>query len=151
MLIVDNNNIKKISIASDHAGYTLKELLKTEIIKAGIEVKDFGCFSTDSVDYPEFAKLAAKSVVNNESERAILVCGSGTGMAITANKIKGIRAANCWNKDIVELAVKHNNINILCMGARIIGFDLAIEIVQTFFNSYFEGGRHQKRIDKIEN
>ena len=140
-----------IAIASDHAGFSLKEKVKENFKDSNIIFKDFGCFSADSVDYPDFAKPAAMAVSNKECEKGILICGSGTGMTITANKVKGIRAANCWSEDIAKLAVQHNNINILCMGERFIKTELAFKIINIFLTTSFEGGRHQRRVDKIEN
>lgn len=144
------NKNTTIALASDHAGFTLKELVKKELLAINIEVKDFGCFSDSSVDYPDFARPASTAVANNEYSRGILICGSGTGMSISANKIKGVRAANCWNKEITELARLHNNINVLCLGARMIEPALAFQLIETFLNTEFEGGRHSRRVDKFE-
>ena len=140
---------KKICIASDHAGYELKEKIKDYLINKSISVIDLGPFSEDSVDYPDYAKKVAKRVILRKSDAGILVCGSGTGMAITANKFKGIRAAQCYNKASTILSRQHNNSNIICLGARMLKYKDAFKYVTYFLNTTFEGGRHQKRINKI--
>ena len=150
-----------IAIGADHAGFELKQKIIHFLENKKIKVIDFGCDSTESVDYPDYAIKVANAVAGKESlkdiellksieaSKGILVCGSGTGMCITANKIKSIRAANCFNKEMAELAVQHNNINVLCLGARLINENLAQEIIDGFLNAEFEGGRHNKRIEKI--
>jgi len=137
----------KIAIGADHAGFEYKqgiiEGLTTE------EVKDFGTYSSASVDYPDFAHPVASAVESGEFDFGILICGSGNGVAITANKHQGIRAAICWNEELAERARSHNNANILCLPARHIPLDLAKRIVEIFFSTEFEGGRHANRVDKI--
>ena len=139
----------KICIASDHAGYRLKEKIKDYLIDKSISVIDLGPFSENSVDYPDYAKKVAKRLILKKSEAGILVCGSGTGMSITANKFKGIRAAQCYNKSSVVLSRQHNNSNIICLGSRMLKYKDAIKYVTHFMNTKFAGGRHQKRINKI--
>lgn len=138
----------KVLIASDHAGYELKEALK-EAFANDFEWVDYGTFSTESVDYPDFAHKLAADVANGSYQYGVLICGTGNGMAMTANKHAGIRAGLCWSKEIAALVRQHNNANILVMPARFIPFETASEIVKTFFSTDFEGGRHQRRIDKI--
>lgn len=140
----------KLAIASDHAGYDLKENIKSYLISKGHEVIDEGTNSTDSVDYPDFAKKLTKDVLEKNAELGIGICGTGIGINIACNKQKGIRAALCSDPLSAKLTRAHNNANILNLGARIIGDELAIEIVENFLNSEFEAGRHQKRIDKLE-
>ena len=139
----------KICIASDHAGYDLKEKIKDFLINKDVSVVDLGPFSKASVDYPDYAKKAARRVLFKKSDAGILVCGSGTGMSITANKFKGIRAAQCYNKKSTILSRLHNNANIICLGSRILKSKDAFNFVNYFLNTKFEGGRHQKRINKI--
>jgi ribose 5-phosphate isomerase B len=144
-----NTNIV-ISIGSDHAGFELKKYLMSFLEKRGnITIIDCGCFNTDSVDYPDIAYRVANSVTDGEANKGILICGSGSGMAITANKVPTIRAVNCFNTEMAALAVQHNNANILCFGARFIAKEYAQEILNSFLTAEFEGGRHQLRIDKI--
>jgi ribose 5-phosphate isomerase B len=137
----------KIAIGADHAGFEYKEALSGFLNDA--ELKDFGTHSADSVDYPDFAHPVASAVENGEFDLGILICGSGNGIAITANKHQGIRAAICWNTELASLARKHNNANILCLPARFISIKEAQEITQTFLNTEFEGGRHAIRVSKI--
>ena len=139
----------KLCIASDHAGYALKEKIKEFLINKDISVTDLGPFSIDSVDYPDYAKKVAKRVVLKKSDLGILICGSGTGMAITANKFKGIRAAQCYNKSSTILSRQHNNANIICLGARMLKKNETFKLISYFLNTKFEVGRHQKRINKI--
>jgi ribose 5-phosphate isomerase B len=139
----------KICIASDHAGYDLKEKIKDYLIKKNIPIIDLGPFSADSVNYPDYAKKVAKRVVLKKSDAGILVCGSGTGMAMTANKFKGIRAAQCYSKNSTILSRQHNNANVICLGSRMIKNKEAYNYLRYFFNTKFEGGRHQKRVKKI--
>jgi len=139
----------KICIASDHAGYILKEKIKDSLIKRDIPIIDLGPFSADSVDYPDYAKKVSKRLILKKSDIGILVCGSGTGMAITANKHKGIRAAQCYNKSSTILSRQHNNANVICLGARMVRNNEALKYISYFLNTKFEGGRHQKRINKI--
>ena len=135
-----------IAIGADHAGYEIKESLKGHLG----DFKDFGTNSLVSCDYPLIAKKVAKAVSEGVCEKGILICGSGIGMSIAANKIKNIRAAVCNSKEMIKLACMHNNINVLCIGARIISLEQAREIVDIFLNTTFEGGRHQTRIDQIK-
>ena len=139
----------KVAIGSDHAGFKLKEELKTYITSLNVEVKDFGCHSEDSVDYPDIAREVALSVARGEVDRGILICGTGIGMSIAANKIKGVRAAVGNELLSVRLAREHNNANVLTLGARIIGIEVAKEAVKVFLETQFLGGRHQRRIEKI--
>ena len=139
----------KICIASDHAGYRLKEKIKDYLIDKSISVIDLGPFSENSVDYPDYAKKVAKRLILKKSEAGILVCGSGTGMSITANKFKGIRAAQCYSKLSTILSRQHNNSNIICLGSRMLKYKDALKYVTYFLSTKFEGGRHQTRINKI--
>lgn len=139
----------RIAIGSDHAGFELKEKIKTLLTNKNIEVQDFGTFSTDSVDYPDFAHPTAKAVQNKEADLGILLCGSGNGVAMTANKHKNIRAAMAWKPELASLGRQHNNANILVLPARFITEEEGLEIVEAFLNSTFEGGRHQNRVNKI--
>lgn len=146
--MIDN---KTIAIASDHAGFRLKEKIIKYLIKEGYGVKDFGCFSDEvSVDYPDFGHPVAEAVANGTYERGILLCGSGNGINMTANKHHGIRSAICWNEEISRLARAHNDANILSLPARFITEDEACLFVRTFLNTPFDGGRHKRRIDKIQ-
>ena len=139
----------KVGLAADHAGYELKELLKSFLSDIGLEVLDFGTHSTESTDYADWAHPMASAVEANDVDFGISVCGSGNGINMTVNKHQGIRAALCWNKEISELARSHNNANICSLPARFISTDEAKEIVTAFINTPFEGGRHIKRIEKI--
>lgn len=139
----------KIAIGSDHAGYTLKEKVKTHLQERGYQVEDVGAYSEGSVDYPDFAHPVAKRVENNEVDMGVLMCGSGNGICMSANKHQGIRAALAWNEEISSLARQHNNANILCLPARFVDHDLALKIVDAFFDAKFEGGRHERRVNKI--
>jgi ribose 5-phosphate isomerase B len=152
--LISNNMIKKIlfskiCIASDHAGYVLKEKIKDFLINKNIPVIDLGPSNSGSVDYPDYAKKVAKRVFLKKSDTGILVCGSGTGMAITANKFKGIRAAQCYNKISTILSRQHNNANIICLGSRMLKKKDAINFISFFLSTRFDAGRHQKRINKI--
>ena len=139
-----------IAIASAHAGYELKEKLKKHLEEKGFEYRDFGTYSTESCDYPVFAKKACNAVISGECEKAVLVCGTGIGVSMAANKIKGIRAAVCSDTYSAKYTRLHNNANALCMGARVIGEGLAAEITDIFLTTPFEGGKHQRRIDMFE-
>lgn len=139
----------RIAIASDHAGFEEKEKLKPLLQELGIEFEDFGTTATDSVDYPDFAAKVAQSVAGGKFEQGILVCGSGTGMAISANKVHGIRAAVAWNEETARLARRHNNANILAIGARTTPHGTIPAVVKAWFDAQFEGGRHQNRVYKI--
>ncbi|NVM67425.1 ribose 5-phosphate isomerase B [Mucilaginibacter sp. SG538B] len=137
----------KIAIGSDHAGYDYKKIL-TEALSS-VEVKDFGTYSSESVDYPDFAHPVANAVESGECDLGILICGAANGVAITANKHQGIRAAICWKEEIAVLARSHNNANIVCVPARFVTPEEAKAIVTTFLNTEFEGGRHANRVEKI--
>lgn len=139
----------KIAIGSDHAGFEYKELLKGWLEKEGIPFRDFGTFSKDSADYPDFAHPVANAVESSEFELGVLVCGSANGVAITANKHQGVRAAICWLEEIAALARQHNNANVVCIPARFIEYATAEKIVHRFLHTEFEGGRHATRVGKI--
>lgn len=139
----------KIAIASDHAGYEMKQHILEFLKKKGYELKDFGPFSDESSDYPDFAHPLALAIENKEFDIGISLCGSGNGINITANKHSGIRSAICWNVEIAELARKHNNANICALPARFLEITQAEKITDVFLTTEFEGGRHQRRIDKI--
>lgn len=139
----------KISIGCDHAGFDYKEAIKAALTLAGHEVTDHGAYGTDSVDYPDFAHPLASSVESGNTTLGILICGSGNGVCMTANKHQGIRAALCWNVELGSLAKQHNNANVLCLPARFISLELAQEITNTFISTEFEGGRHANRVNKI--
>jgi len=140
---------KKICISSDHAGFKLKERIKLFLVKNDISTIDLGPNSSVSVDYPDYAKKVGNRVRQKKSDVGILVCGSGTGMAISANKIRGIRAANCFNIKSSYLCRSHNNVNVLCLGARLIKNKDVMKIVKAFLTTKFEGGRHKRRVNKI--
>lgn len=142
-------NKKIVAIASDHAGFSLKEKLIVHLAKQGVELKDFGCFSGESVDYPDFGHKLAFSVESRECELGFSICGSGNGINMTTNKHQGIRAALCWNEEIARLARAHNDANVCSIPGRFVSEAEAILIVETFMNTPFDGGRHKKRIDKI--
>lgn len=138
-----------VAICSDHAGFELKEFILDWLTSNNIEFTNFGTYSPDSTDYADFVHPMAEAVEDGESKIGIAICGSGQGVTMTANKHQGIRAALCWNKDIAKLARQHNNANVLCLPARFISKEDALEIMDVFFKTPFEGGRHQCRIDKI--
>jgi ribose-5-phosphate isomerase (EC 5.3.1.6) len=140
----------KIAIGSDHAGFRLKEKIKEFLLSKGYEVLDFGTNSTELTHYPIFAKEVARAVQRKEADFGILICGSGIGMSITANKFKGIRAALCLNEYMARMSRRHNNANVLCLGDRVLGEDLALSIVSAWLSEEFEGGRHQKRLELIQ-
>ncbi|NLW24131.1 MAG: ribose 5-phosphate isomerase B [Clostridia bacterium] len=139
----------KVALGSDHGGFTLKEEIKKYLEEKGIEYKDFGTYSTDSCDYPDIALPVAKAVQKGEYDRGILICGTGIGIGIAANKVPGIRAALCHDTFSARASREHNNANILTMGERVIGRGLALDIVDVWLNTEFAGGRHQRRVDKI--
>ncbi len=141
---------KPIAIGSDHAGFDCKEDLISFLEGQKLEYKDFGAFSLDSVDYPDFAHPVALAVEKGEVAFGILLCGSANGVAITANKHQGVRAAICWGEELAELARKHNNANIICIPARFLTDGEAEKILDVFMNTEFEGGRHERRIEKID-
>ena len=138
----------KIAIGSDHAGYKLKEILKTELKKKGIQVVDFGCPSEESIDYPDYAHPVSEFVEQNKTQ-GVLICGSGNGISMSANKHQGVRAALCWTEEIARLARQHNDANIVSLPARFIEEDTAKKIIEVFLNTEFEGGRHERRVNKI--
>lgn len=139
----------RIDIGSDHAGYELKALLIPELTALGHEVVDHGCNSVESCDYPDFAKTVSQAILNSGS-KGILICGTGLGMAMAANRHPGIRAALCPIELMARLARRHNDANVLCLGSRIIGRELALAVIIAFLETSFEGGRHQRRIDKLD-
>ncbi len=138
-----------IAIGCDHGGYELKLAVIEHLTKKGYEVKDFGCDSTKSVDYPDYAYPVAKAVVSGECEKGILICGTGIGMSIAANKVKGIRCALCSDTFSAHATREHNDSNVLAMGARVVGLNLALDIVDTWLGAEFMGDRHVQRIQKI--
>lgn len=141
----------KIGLASDHGGFELKETIKNFLNEKGIEIVDYGTSNgNESVDYPDYAKKAVLGILKNEVDKAIIMCGTGIGISISANKFPGIRAALCWDSYTAKMSRLHNDANILAMGGRIIGPELAKEIVDTWLSCEFEGGRHKRRIDKLE-
>lgn len=139
-----------IALGCDHGGINLKTAIIKYLDENNIEYKDFGCYTAESVDYPVYAKLVADSIVSGESERGILCCGTGIGISIAANKVKGIRAAVCTNEFMAEMTRRHNDANIMCLGGRVIEEDKAVELAKIFLNTDFEGGRHQNRLDLIK-
>jgi ribose 5-phosphate isomerase B len=139
----------KIAIGGDHAGYAYKERLKKHLEDSGFEVSDFGPFSEASADYPDFVHPAADAVEKGDCNLGVLICGSGQGVTITANKHQGIRAALCWSTDLAEVTRQHNDSNMVCIAARFTAYELAQNIVDKFLSTDFEGGRHQRRVDKI--
>jgi ribose 5-phosphate isomerase B len=138
-----------LALGSDHAGFRYKEELSTYLQSLGHSVRDFGTHSLDSVDYPDFAAAVAHSVASNEAEFGVLVCGSGIGVSITANKVNGVRAANCLTEEMARLARQHNNANVVTVGERLVSLDAAKAIVSAFLETAFEGGRHAGRVQKI--
>ncbi|HET9527830.1 MAG TPA: ribose 5-phosphate isomerase B [Pyrinomonadaceae bacterium] len=139
----------RIALASDHAGYAEKEQLKPLLKDLGVEFEDLGTASNDSVDYPVYARKVAEKVSHGDVEQGLLVCGSGTGMAIAANKVPGVRAAVAWNEDVARLAREHNDANVLSIGARVTPADEIPRIVRAWFNAKFAGGRHERRVEEI--
>ncbi len=144
-----NSIFKKICISSDHAGFKLKESIKDFLINKNISIIDLGPINEDSVDYPDYAKKVSNRVKSKKSDIGILVCGSGTGMAISANKIKGIRAAVCYNLKSTRLSRQHNDANIIAIGSRLTKKNTALQLVSVFLETKFEGGRHLRRVKKI--
>jgi ribose 5-phosphate isomerase B len=140
----------KIALASDHAGFSEKEKLKPLLSNLGLEVDDLGTVSEDSVDYPDFARKVAEQVAAGHADQGVLVCGSGTGMAIAANKVPGVRAAVAWSEETARLARQHNDANVLAIGARTTPAEQIPTIVRAWFSAAFEGGRHADRVRKIE-
>lgn len=138
-----------IAIGADHAGFDYKEMLKAALLADGWQVEDKGTYSLDSVDYPDFAHPVATAVEQGVAAFGVLICGSGEGVCITANKHQGIRAALCWNNDVAQLSRQHNNANVICMPARFVSEELAQQMLQSFIETPFEGGRHENRVNKI--
>ncbi len=141
---------ESLALGSDHAGYALKSRLMNYLQPDGIEIEDFGTDSTDSVDYPDFAHAVAEAVASGKHPAGILICGSGNGVCMTANRHQGIRAALCWTEELAMMARQHNDANVLCLPARYISEEEAKKIVRAFLATDFEGGRHQRRVEKIE-
>lgn len=139
----------KIAIGADHAGYQYKKELIKWLEEKSYQTEDFGCFSEESIDYPDFAYPSAEAVASGKADLGIIICGSGIGVSIVANKVKGIRAAQCFNPEMASLSRQHNNANVLTFGARFIDFEAAKEIIEAFLTAEFEGDRHQRRVDKI--
>ena len=140
----------KIALGTDHAGYEYKEAVKTHLQSLGHEVQDFGTFSNDSVDYPDFVRPAAESVAEGTCDLGVVFGGSGNGEAMVANKVKGVRCALCWSEETAQLAKEHNNANVLSIGQRQIDQNLALKIIDTWLNAQFEGGRHIRRIEMLD-
>ena len=138
-----------LAMASDHAGFALKQKVRAFLEEQGAKVKDFGCYSTESCDYPDFAHPLAVAVEKGEFDFGIVICSTGNGICITANKHQGIRAALCWDTPLAQLARQHNNANVLGLPANFISEEKALDIVRTFFATDFEGGRHERRVNKI--
>lgn len=138
-----------IALGSDHGGYQLKETIKKHLEEKGYEVKDYGTYSEESCDYPQYGKAVGKAVASGECEKGILVCGTGIGISLAANKVKGIRAAVCSDTFSAKYTRLHNDANILAMGQRVVGPGLALELVDIFLNTEYEGGRHQRRVDQL--
>lgn len=145
-----SETIKKIAIGCDHAAYDMKLIIMEKLEEKGYELLDVGAHSTESCDYPEYARGAARKVVSGEADRGILICGSGVGMGMAANRVKGVRAVVCTEPYSAYLSRLHNNSNVLCFGARLVGRDMAWEIVRTWLDTKFEGGRHERRVALID-
>lgn len=142
--------MRKIGLGADHGGFALKELIKKHLLEKGYEVEDFGTNSTESVDYPKFGKLVANAVLSKSVTSGILICGTGIGISIAANRVPGIRAALCTNTTMVKLSREHNDANILALGERIVGVALALEMVDVFLTTEFEKGRHSRRVESLD-
>ena len=141
----------KISMACDHGGLELKNALKAHLLEKGYQVCDFGTYTTDSCDYPDYAKLAAQAVSSGECDFGVVVCTTGIGVSIVANKVKGVRCALCQNVDMATMTRKHNNANVIAFGQKYTSVADAMAMTDAFLTTEFEGGRHQRRVDKIEN
>lgn len=141
--------MEKIAIGSDHAGFAIKEALKKHLLEKGYDVADFGTDSEASCDYPDFAFQVADCVAAKKADKGVLICGTGIGMSMAANKHKGIRAACCSDTFSARMTRAHNDANVLCLGGRVVGFGLATDLVELFLNTEFEGGRHQVRVDML--
>ena len=140
---------KVLPISCDHGGFEMKEFLKEKLSSLGYTIKDLGTFSTDSIDYPDYIHPLASAINNGEYELGIILCGSGNGAQMTANKYSNVRAGLCWSVEQAELTRMHNDANILSLPGRFVSFDIALEIATTFLSTAFEGGRHQNRVEKI--
>ncbi len=138
-----------IAIGSDHGGFELKGHIIKHLEERGLKYKDFGCFDENSIDYPDVAKVVCDAINSGKAQNGILICGTGIGISMAANKIAGIRAAHCHDVYSAEMTKRHNNANVLCMGGRVVGRELAFKIIDAYLDAEFEGGRHQTRIDKI--
>jgi ribose 5-phosphate isomerase B len=138
-----------IAIGADHAGYLMKEFLKCNLRSQEYNFHDYGPFSEEAVDYPDMIHPLARDIENGKINRGVIICGSGNGVAMVANKYKKVRAAICWNREITELSRRHNDANLIALPARFISFEEALEFVKIFFSTAFEGGRHQRRVEKI--
>ena len=139
-----------IALGCDHGGYELMQEVKAYLDKQGLEYQDFGCYSNEAVDYPVYARKVGHAIQNGTCDKGILICGTGIGMSIAANKHKGIRAALCSDTESAALTRQHNDANVLCLGARILPFEKAVQITDAFLNAEFLGGRHQRRVDMLE-
>jgi ribose 5-phosphate isomerase B len=139
----------KVSLGADHAGYLLKEAVRQHLVSAGHEVMDYGTASEESTDYPDYGAVAARAVARGDVELGILVCGSGVGMSMVGNKVHGVRAALAWHPEIARLSRQHNDANVLCLPARFLGIEQALEIVDAWLDATFEGGRHGRRVEKM--
>jgi len=144
------NRSLPIAVGSDHAGFEYKEAIKKMLLADGWQVEDKGTYSAESTDYPDYAHPVAEMVASGKATTGVLVCGSGEGVCMTANKHQGIRAALCWNEEVASLARQHNNANIICLGARFVSIELAEKMVNIFLTTAFEGGRHERRVEKID-
>ena len=140
----------KIAVAADHGAFELKESIKKHLEEKGIEYEDFGCYSKESVDYPRFAYKAARAVADKKCDFGVICCTTGLGVSMAANKVKGIRAAVCTNEMLAEMTRRHNNANVICMGQNVVSFELADRLVDIFISTEFEGGRHERRVNEIE-
>ena len=140
---------KPVALGADHAGYEYKEAIKKMLVKAGWQVVDKGTFGTGSCDYPDYAHPVAEMIANGEAAAGILICGSGIGVSITANRHAGVRAALCWTEEVASLSRQHNNANVLCIPSRFVSVELAEKMTDVFLSTAFEGGRHERRVEKI--
>ena len=141
----------KIAIASDHGGFALKEKIKEHLLKRGFSVEDLGTYSEESVDYPVYGKACGEAVASGKADLGVVICGTGIGISIAANKIKGIRCGLCTSVEMAHLTKQHNNANILALGGRTTGVDLAVKIVDEWLDTEYEGGRHQRRVEMLDN
>ena len=139
----------KIALGADHGAFELKEAVKQHLEEKGIEYKDFGCFSKESVDYPVYASMAANAVADHECDFGVICCTTGLGVSMAANKVNGVRAAVCTNEMLAEMTRRHNNANVICMGQKVVSEELALKMVDIFLSTEFEGGRHSRRVDLL--